>query len=72
MWTDAADDDRMFALGRRFRRDLAPYATGQAYVNFTGDEGADRVRAGFVPGAYERLLELKAQWDPDGVFRGRL
>ena len=72
MWTDAIDDERMVALGRRFRRDLAPFATGQAYLNFTGDEGAERVRSGFAPGAYERLLELKAEWDPDGVFRGRL
>ena len=45
LWEDAGDDERTIAYGRRWREVLAPYRTGATYLNFTGDEGADRVRA---------------------------
>jgi FAD/FMN-containing dehydrogenase len=70
MWEDPADDERMVALGRAYRDDLAPYASGAAYLNFVGDEGVDRVRAGFGDRNYERLAEIKATWDPADVFHG--
>ena len=68
LWEDAAEDERMIAFGRRYRDVLAPYRTGGTYLNFTGDEGADRVRAAFGP-HYDRLARVKAGWDPDNVFR---
>jgi hypothetical protein len=46
-----------------------PWATGGTYLNFIGDEGPDRVRAAFGS-SYERLLEIKATWDPRNVFSG--
>ena len=70
LWEDAADDERMMSLGRAYRDDLAPYSSGVAYLNFLGDEGGDRVRAGFGEGDHERLAQIKASWDPDGVFQG--
>lgn len=70
LWEDPAEDERMIALGRAYREDLAPFSSGVAYLNFTGDEGAERVRAGFGAGDHERLAQVKARWDPDGVFRG--
>jgi len=70
LWEDAADDERMFAIGRGYREDLAPFSTGATYLNFVGDEGEERVRAGFGAGNYERLARVKAEWDPDGVFHG--
>src|SRR5918998_434318 len=70
MWEDAADDERMMDLGRAYREDMHPYATGATYLNFLGDEGAERVRAGYGERSYERLLELKARWDPTNVFMG--
>ena len=39
------------------------------YLNLIGSEGEHRVRAGFG-GAYDRLAEIKAHWDPDNVFAG--
>jgi FAD/FMN-containing dehydrogenase len=70
LWEDPAADERMMALGRAYRHDLRPYATGATYLNFLGDEGEDRVRAGYGEHSYERLLELKARWDPTNTFHG--
>ena len=68
LWEDAADDAPTIAHGRRWREILAPYRTGATYLNFAGEEGADRVRAAYGP-HYERLARVKAGWDPDNVFR---
>jgi FAD/FMN-containing dehydrogenase len=70
MWEDPADDEFMFALGRGYREDLRPYATGDVYLNFTGEEGGERTRAGFGERNFERLARVKQAWDPDGVFSG--
>jgi FAD/FMN-containing dehydrogenase len=67
LWEDAADDAAMIELGRGYRADLAPFATGGNYLNFTGDEGEARLRAAYGA-SYERLLRVKAEWDPAGVF----
>jgi FAD/FMN-containing dehydrogenase len=40
-----------------------------AYVNFVGDEGADRVRDAYPGATYERLAEIKRRYDPDNLFR---
>ena len=45
-----------------------PYSAGGAYVNFMMDEGQERVRATYR-GNYDRLARVKAQYDPDNVFR---
>ncbi len=68
LWEDAAEDERMVAFGRRYREVLAPYRTGGTYLNFTGEEGPDRVRAAYGP-HHARLARVKAGWDPDNVFR---
>lgn len=48
---------------------LHPYSAGAAYVNFMmDDEGADRVMATFGEN-YERLTQIKAEYDPENVFR---
>jgi FAD/FMN-containing dehydrogenase len=70
LWEDPADDAAMIALGRAIREDVRPYATGETYGNFLGDEGAARVRSGYRPGAFERLRRIKGVWDPRDVFRG--
>ena len=68
LWEDPAEDERTIAYGRRWRDVLAPWRTGATYLNFVGEEGADRVRAAYGP-HYDRLARVKAGWDPGNVFR---
>jgi FAD/FMN-containing dehydrogenase len=68
LWDDPEDDARNVGLGRAFRRDVAPWATGASYPNFLGDEGAARIAAAYGASA-GRLAALKAEWDPHNVFR---
>jgi FAD/FMN-containing dehydrogenase len=48
--------------------ELHPYSAGGAYVNMMMDEGQDRVRAAYRDN-YDRLARIKAEYDPDNVFR---
>ncbi len=69
LWEDPADDERGRDWARAIRTDLKPWASGAVYLNFIGDEGHDRVVAGFGEKNYEQLARVKAQYDPDNVFR---
>jgi FAD/FMN-containing dehydrogenase len=40
-----------------------------AYVNFVGDEGEARVRAAYPGATWDRLVAIKAAYDPANVFR---
>jgi FAD/FMN-containing dehydrogenase len=40
-----------------------------AYAGFLGDEGEERVRAAYPGATFDRLAAIKAQYDPDNVFR---
>jgi hypothetical protein len=68
LWESAGEDAAALAHGRAYRDLLAPWAAGAAYGNFIGSEGQARIRAGYRPGDYERLAEIKAVWDPRNVF----
>jgi FAD/FMN-containing dehydrogenase len=68
VWADPADDDKARAWARNLQADVRPWATGDVYLNFIGDEGQERVVAGFGRANYRRLARLKAELDPDNVF----
>ena len=69
LWEDPADDDRGRQWSRDLCADMKPWATGGVYLNFVGDEGEDRVVAGYGGEAsYARLAAVKAEYDPDNVF----
>ena len=53
---------------RSFWSALEPWHEG-VYVNFLGDEGAERVRQAYGPQKYERLQAVKRKYDPDNFFR---
>ena len=61
-----------FAEEREWVRDfwsaLRPWHEG-VYVNFLGNEGAERVQQSYGPEKYERLQALKRTYDPDNFFR---
>ncbi|MFG3156641.1 FAD-binding oxidoreductase [Streptomyces sp. NPDC048219] len=69
VWEDPADDERGVQWVRDVRADVRPWSTGAVYLNFIGDEGADRVVAGLGTENTRRLAELKRRYDPDNVFR---
>jgi FAD/FMN-containing dehydrogenase len=68
LWKDPADDDRARRWAHDVRADLRPWSSGAVYLNFIGDEGQDRVVAGFGKENYARLARVKAQYDPDNAF----
>lgn len=69
IWEDPADDERCRRWVKDVRSDARPWSTGAVYLNFTGDEGAERVAAGLGEENMRRLAALKREYDPDNVFR---
>ncbi|MBK3628780.1 FAD-binding oxidoreductase [Streptomyces sp. MBT49] len=69
LWEDPADDERCVRWVRDVRADAQPWSTGAVYLNFIGDEGADRVVAGVGEPNARRLADVKRWYDPDNVFR---
>ena len=71
IWRDRADDSANVGWARELSDVLRPTGTGGMYVNqlgLEGEEGAERIRAAFGPN-YDRLLALKAKYDPTNFFR---
>jgi FAD/FMN-containing dehydrogenase len=68
VWTEGEGDPHV-AWARDFFAALQPHAGGRVYVNFLGDEGAERVRQAYGDRQYERLAELKRAYDPTNFFR---
>jgi FAD/FMN-containing dehydrogenase len=67
VWIEGSGDEQV-AWTRGMFGALEPFALG-VYVNFLGAEGDERVRAAYGDAKYERLAQLKAQYDPTNVFR---
>jgi FAD/FMN-containing dehydrogenase len=70
VWTeDDPHGERHVAWARDFYSALQPQAVERVYVNFLGEEGADRVRHAYGDQQYTRLVELKRAYDPTNFFR---
>ncbi|MEU6893679.1 FAD-binding oxidoreductase [Streptomyces sp. NPDC046557] len=69
IWEDPADDERCRQWVKDVRADARPWSTGAVYLNFTGDEGPERVAAGLGAENLARLGAVKREYDPDNVFR---
>ena len=70
VWTeDDTDTERHIAWARGFFDAMQPHAGGHVYLNFLGDEGAERVRQAYGAQKYERLVQLKRAYDPTNFFR---
>ncbi|MGY1692065.1 FAD-binding oxidoreductase [Geodermatophilus sp. SYSU D01105] len=71
---DIAPDEEGFEADRLWVRELwealQPYVSDEgAYLNFETDTDQRRVRASYGEDKYRRLSALKAEWDPDNLFR---
>ena len=66
-WDERTDDERCIAWARAFFQASAPYASDGAYVNFMTEEESDRVAAAYGAN-YDRLAQIKKQYDPDNLF----
>jgi hypothetical protein len=67
MWLQGSGEAESLWAWRSKAR-MAPFASSDLYVNFLGDEGEGPVRDAYQ-GNYERLTMLKAQYDPENLFR---
>lgn len=66
-WDEAADDESCIAWARAFFEASAPYASAGAYVNFMTEEEGERVAAAYGSN-YDRLVQIKKQYDPENIF----
>ena len=67
-WDDAADDARCIDWARDFFNAAAPYASGGVYVNFMPQDESERSADAYGVN-YQRLAQIKRQYDPDNLFR---
>jgi FAD/FMN-containing dehydrogenase len=65
---DPANKQKITKWTKDYFDALHPYSAGGAYVNFMMDEGEERVKATYG-GNYQRLAEIKANYDPTNLFR---
>jgi FAD/FMN-containing dehydrogenase len=69
-WDDPADDTEYIARTRKIVADLAPWVGKGVYVNMLNFDEQDRVvEAMGGPEKYAKLGGLKAQYDPENLFR---
>ncbi|WP_329481421.1 FAD-binding oxidoreductase [Kribbella sp. NBC_01484] len=68
LWSDPAGDTRGIRWARDVCSDLQEWSTGYVYLNFIGNEGQNRVIAGFGQENYDRLSRVKCEYDPENVF----
>ena len=67
-WERPEDDAVNIEWARSTWRDIKQFSTGGTYVNFlTDEEGEERTRAAYGAN-YDRLVEVKTNWDPDNLF----
>lgn len=60
------------AYVQRYRAALQPYVRRGVWLNFMNGNGhgaRERIEEAYLPEAYERLLALKVEYDPDNLFR---
>lgn len=64
-WTDPADDEAMMGWAQDIYEMVRPYSTEGIYANYLGQD--DDIKDSFGEN-YDRLVELKTEWDPENVL----
>lgn len=68
-WLDPGEDGAQIAWARETYEALKPFMASGGYVNYMGgDETEDRVASAYGEN-FERLRQIKRQFDPDNLFR---
>jgi len=67
-WRNAEDDERCLKWVKDFHDATREFADG-VYVNFMSQEGEARIKEAYTPAVWDRLSKIKADWDPDNLFR---
>jgi len=67
-WDTPKEDAGCLAWAREFFKAAAPHAAGGVYINFLNEDEVDRIAEAYGPN-YERLRQVKAQYDPNNLFR---
>jgi FAD/FMN-containing dehydrogenase len=67
-WMEPANASIHTDWARQTSAAIRPFASGGVYVNYLGEEGADRVKAAYGP-KYEKLVAVKKKFDPKNLFR---
>jgi hypothetical protein len=68
-WTAAADTDANVAMMRTLHTSMRPFVSGGAYVNYCDRDLHDGYAKAYWGDNLPRLMRIKAQIDPDNVFR---
>lgn len=67
-WTDPDKDEEMMKWTESIHEAMAPYSSGGVYVNLLSREEDNRIPEAYGEN-FDRLREVKAEWDPENRFR---
>jgi FAD/FMN-containing dehydrogenase len=70
-WTEGSESDQAIAWTREFWEEMRAGGVGSAYLNFVGagEDSEDMMRASYGEENYQRLVQIKTQYDPTNLFR---
>jgi hypothetical protein len=68
MEPDQESADANVSWARKLAAEMAPHTAPGVYLNFTSDEGEDRVRSTYGEERYARMVALKDRYDPTNAF----
>jgi FAD/FMN-containing dehydrogenase len=70
-WTSEQDTNSAIAWTRSFWDEMQKTEQGAMYLNFVGDgeDSEKMMRKSYGEESYERLLQIKLQFDPENMFR---
>jgi FAD/FMN-containing dehydrogenase len=67
-WWDPAVDERGIDWVRRLEAGIEPFRLPGRYINFLSEDDLEGQREALGEQSFARLQEIKAKYDPDGVF----
>lgn len=69
LWLDAAEDGTPHRAWVESLWQAVRHEGAGVYVNFLGNEGAERIRDAYPAATMARLMQVKRRYDPRNMFR---